>query len=59
MSAIQIARRWAQDNPQLATNLLALAAFAGVGAATGDFASWDGATSGWDPSGGTSSWQGP
>lgn len=36
MSPIQKARRWAQNNPQLATSLLTFVFFAGLAAASGD-----------------------
>lgn len=39
MRPIQKARRWAQNNPQLATSLLTFTFFAGVAAVSGDLAS--------------------
>lgn len=57
MSAKQIARRWAQNNPQLATSLMSMAVLAGFAAATGDVANFDG--SGFEPTGGTITTQGP
>lgn len=56
MSARQIVRRWAQNNPQFATSLMSLAVLGGFAAATGDLANFDG---GIDPTGGTVSNSGP
>lgn len=56
MSIRQKLRCWAQNNPQFACSLAMMAVFAGLGAATGDFANLDG---GFDTTGGTSSQSGP
>lgn len=56
MSARQIVRRWAQNNPQLATSVMSMAVLAGFAAATGDVANFDG---GFEPTGGTVTTQGP
>jgi hypothetical protein len=55
MSPTQKARRWTQNNPQLATSLLTFIFFAGVAAASGDLANLDGV----DTYGGTESQGGP
>ena len=57
MSLTETARRWAQNNPQLATSLLSVMVFAGFAAATGDLANFDG--SGFDTTGGTTVTHGP
>jgi len=57
MSARQIARRWAQNNPQLATSVMSMAVLAGFAAATGDVANFDGG--GIEPTGSTVTTSGP
>lgn len=57
MSLTETARRWAQNNPQLATSLMSMMVLAGFAAATGDLANFDG--SGFDPTGGTVVTHGP
>jgi hypothetical protein len=57
MSLTETARRWAQNNPQLATTLMSMMVLAGFAAATGDLANLDG--SGIDPMGGTDVTHGP
>lgn len=56
MSPFETVRRWAQNNPQLATSLTSLMVFAGFAAATGDLTNID---VGVDPMGGTTSTNGP
>lgn len=56
MSQMDAVRRWAQNNPQLATSLMSLMVIGGFAAATGDLANFDG---GVDPMGGTTSTPGP
>jgi hypothetical protein len=56
MSQMDAVRRWAQNNPQLATSLMSMMVVGGFAAATGDLASFDG---GVNPMGGTTSNPGP
>lgn len=54
MSVMETVRRWAQNNPQFATTLALMAAFAAFGALGGGFADV-----GLDPTGGTTTKPGP
>lgn len=57
MSLTETVRRWAQNNPQLATSLMSMMVLAGFAAATGDFANLEGPSV--DPTGGTTVTHGP
>jgi len=57
MSLMETVRRWAQNNPQLATSLMSLMVLGAFAAATGDLSNLDG--SGFDTSGGTTVTHGP
>jgi hypothetical protein len=54
---METVRRWAQNNPQLATSLMSLMVLGAFAAATGDLSNLDG--SGFDTSGGTTVTHGP
>jgi hypothetical protein len=54
---MEIAKRWAQNNPQFATSLMSMMMLGGFAAATGDLANLDGSII--EPMGGTTVTQGP